>query len=60
MTVQWKNNSNSFIEVEWWGSQNEPRIELPEGHFVHSCLASIKGEGTHVTRVFILGKMSNK
>ena len=23
MTAQWKNNLNTFIEVEWWGDQNE-------------------------------------
>ena len=35
-------------------AQNEPRIELLEGHFVHSCQASKKGLGTQITWVFIL------
>ena len=43
MVAQQKDNSNTFIEVEWWGAQNEPRIELPERPFVHSCQASEKG-----------------
>ena len=43
--AQWKNNSNAFIEVEWWGAWNEPRIELPEGPFVHGCQASKKALG---------------
>ena len=43
--AQRKNNSNTFIEVEWQGTQNEPRIKLPEGPFVHSSLASKKDEG---------------
>ena len=51
--VQQKNNSNIFIEVEWWNAQNEPRIKLPEGRFVHSCQASKKGEGTQITWAFI-------
>ena len=33
---------------------NEPRIELPERPFVQGCLASKKGMGVHITRVFIL------
>ena len=52
--AQWKNNSNTFIEVEWWGAQNEPRIELPEGSFVHCCLVSEKGKG-YTLHTFILG-----
>ena len=43
--VQWKNNSNTFIEVEWWGARNEPRIELLEGSFVHGFQASEKRHG---------------
>ena len=53
--VQQKNNSNTFIEVEWQGARNEPRIELLEGPFVHSCLASDKGGRVHITWIFIPG-----
>ena len=41
-------NSNTFIEVEWLNYQiawNEPRVELPERPFVHSCLALEKVGG---------------
>ena len=49
--AQWKNNSNTFIEVEWWGTQNEPRIELPDGPFVHGYLASKKDKGYTLHRL---------
>ena len=55
-TAQWKNNSNTFFEVEWWGTQNEPRIKLPEGPFVHSCQASEKGMGIHLHGFLYWGK----
>ena len=60
VTVQWKNNSDTFIEVEWWGAQNEPRIELLEGPFVHGCQASEKGVRIHFTWVFIPEGMYGK
>ena len=53
--VQPKNN-NTFIEVERWDVQNERRIELPEGPFVHSNQSSKKGMEIHFTQVFIPGK----
>ena len=53
--AQWRNNSNAFIEVEQQGTQNEPRIELPEGTFVHGCQASEKDVADMFTWVFILG-----
>ena len=34
-----------FIEFEQWGTQNEPRIRLPEGPFVHGCQVSKKAKG---------------
>ena len=52
-TGRWWHNGNTFIEVEWLGAWNEPRIELLERPFVHSCLASKKGKGVHITQVFI-------
>ena len=55
-TAQWKNNWNTFIEVEWWGTQNEPRIKLPEGPFVHCCQASKKGMGIHSHGFLCWGK----
>ena len=50
--MQQKNNSNIFIEVERWSAWNEPRIELPEGPFVHGCQVSKKGMGICFTSVF--------
>ena len=45
LTVQWKNNSDTFIKVEWWGAWNKPRVELPERPFVHSWLGLEKVGG---------------
>ena len=58
--MQWKNNSNTFIEVEWSGARNEPRIKLPEGPFVHSCQQSKKGMRISFTQVFILEEIPGK
>ena len=41
--AQWKNNSNTFIEVEWWGTWNGPKVKLLERPFVYGCLASKSG-----------------
>ena len=51
---------NAFIEVEWQGAQNEPRIELLEGPFVHSCQTSEKRPRGMFTWVFIPEGMSGK
>ena len=50
--MYWKNNTS--IVVEQWGAWNEPRVELLEGPFVHGCQTSEKGQGLHITWVFIL------
>ena len=55
--VQWKNNSSTFIEAEWYGARNKPRIKLPEGSLVHGCKASEKNVGVHFTWGFILEEM---
>ena len=49
-------NNNTFIEVEWQGAQNEPRIELPEGPFVHSNQSSKKAWRYILHRFLYQGK----
>ena len=56
MMVQWKNNSNTFIEVEWQGAQDEPRIELPEGPFYMAAWLPKISKGVCITRVFLPGE----
>ena len=53
--LQWKNNSKTFIKVEWQGAQNEPGVDLPERHFIHGCLASKKEQQTDVYTGFYTG-----
>ena len=52
--AQLKNNS-AFIEVEQQGAQNEPRIELLEGPFVHGCQALENGMGGYIYMGFYTG-----
>ena len=40
--MQRKNNSNTFIEVEWWGVQNEFRIELYRRDLLHTAANRLK------------------
>ena len=42
---QQHNGRITQTHFEWRGAQNEPRIKLPEGPFVHSCQASKKAWG---------------
>ena len=59
MAAQQKNNSNTFIQVEQWGAQNEPRVMLPERPFVHGCLASEKVGDIHYIDFYTRRNLTN-